>query len=415
MASKYTKQLQIPEEFAPLLKDFTRDVLRQQKYTLTENEILAFAAKYFQDLVDKRDGKTDNNVVDNRPAYMKMSDEEISTFVQNIFREGDVDGNGCLDYKEFKRIFRNLSDHLDLTSADVQRILAEADENDDGKLEYQEFVPIALEIIQSLRAQEVYESEQNRRQSAAELQARDVLLHGMPKEQLVNLLSEIFRRSDQDNSGYLNRAEFMTCIRDAELGLTRKEINILMSHVDEDGDGKISYEEFVPICLKLLVQIFANELVEIPTDEAQLAEFFASLFESEDESGTGFLTASQLKQLLRTADLGLTRIQITAIMAEAEEDSNELVNYRSFATAVSSMVILMGEFQRKHDHVQKLQKYRDSEAYHIIYDLNRHELESALSSELTIRDADDTGILSRTQLNEAIQVGDKICWNIIDI
>lgn len=137
MASKYTKQLSVPDEFAPLLKDFTREVLRLQKYTLSENEILAFAAKYFQDLVDKREGKTDNNVDVDLPGYMKMTDDELSAYVQNAFREGDVDGNNYLDYKEFKRIFRTLSDHLNLTTLDVQRILVEADENDDGKLEYQ--------------------------------------------------------------------------------------------------------------------------------------------------------------------------------------------------------------------------------------------------------------------------------------
>ena len=42
-----------------------------------------------------------------------------------------------------------------------------------------------------------------------------------------------------------NRDEFRSCINDASLGLTRREINLLMAEADEDSDGKISYEEFV--------------------------------------------------------------------------------------------------------------------------------------------------------------------------
>lgn len=52
-------------------------------------------------------------------------------------------------------------------------------------------------------------------------------------------------------SGMLSRTEFKNCLKAAKLGLTRKDINLIMSTVDANKDGSISYEEFVPICFQV--------------------------------------------------------------------------------------------------------------------------------------------------------------------
>lgn len=49
----------------------------------------------------------------------------------------------------------------------------------------------------------------------------------------------------------LNRTEFKECLKAAKLGLTRKDINLIMSTVDMNRDGLISYEEFVPVCFQV--------------------------------------------------------------------------------------------------------------------------------------------------------------------
>lgn len=40
------------------------------------------------------------------------------------------------------------------------------------------------------------------------------------------------------------------------MGLTRKEVNAILSEVDENHDGEVSYEEFIPICFNILVERF---------------------------------------------------------------------------------------------------------------------------------------------------------------
>ena len=132
--------------------------------------------------------------------------------------------------------------------------MSEADENEDGVLEYREFVPIMVELIHSIKAKEdakaAAEEDEDEAREAVEMH----LLHGIPREQLEQMMFSVFNAADTDGSGALDRKEFARCLKSAELGLTRKEINLLLSEVDADGDGMVTYEEFVPLCFNILVE-----------------------------------------------------------------------------------------------------------------------------------------------------------------
>lgn len=54
---------------------------------------------------------------------------------------------------------------------------------------------------------------------------------------------------DEDGSGYLDTYEFSKALKDYRINLTNQEQQQLFATFDENGDGNISYEEF----LKLLV------------------------------------------------------------------------------------------------------------------------------------------------------------------
>tara|TARA_B110000046_G_scaffold75025_1_gene83094 strand:+ start:276 stop:473 length:198 start_codon:yes stop_codon:yes gene_type:complete len=65
-------------------------------------------------------------------------------------------------------------------------------------------------------------------------------------------MADIFKRADADGSGALSLQEFRKCLKDADIGLTKKEINILMAECDVDQDGTISYDEFIPVAFDIL-------------------------------------------------------------------------------------------------------------------------------------------------------------------
>jgi hypothetical protein len=58
-------------------------------------------------------------------------------------------------------------------------------------------------------------------------------------------------QADTDSSGQLSRKEFKEALKAAELGLTRKDINLILSQIDVDRNGLVSYEEFIPVCFQV--------------------------------------------------------------------------------------------------------------------------------------------------------------------
>ena len=48
-------------------------------------------------------------------------------------------------------------------------------------------------------------------------------------------------------------------MEEADLGLNRAELQLLMQEADEDGDGTISYEEFMPIAIDLVASFKARK------------------------------------------------------------------------------------------------------------------------------------------------------------
>ena len=107
MASKYAKQMKIPAEFPQIVKDFTREALRNQGEPQTELTLLNFAAKYFrQQVLDRETRSNNNNNNDSQEASIltTMSNDDVKVYVERIFKAADADGNGSLDHREFKKV-----------------------------------------------------------------------------------------------------------------------------------------------------------------------------------------------------------------------------------------------------------------------------------------------------------------------
>merc|ERR1719378_343855 len=127
----------------------------------------------------------------------------------------------------------DLQKRLDFPKDEVYRFLSEADMNADGMIEYEEFIPLALQIIQGMYAKKRMEQHM----SDVDQHAEDLLVHGMSREELTDLVGSIFERMDSDGSGTLNKQEFIQALTSMELGLTRREINTIMFQIDQDQDG----------------------------------------------------------------------------------------------------------------------------------------------------------------------------------
>lgn len=344
MASKYARRMVIPPDFAETLKGFTREVLRSLPSDLegadAEQWIYEFGANYFSRRADDEPA----------PGFLQLDNltsEELEAKLIDIFLDADRDGSGTLDSREFKSVFKRFADELGFPPSDIRAIMAEADENDDGCIEYQEFARAAGQVIQTLLAKTTYESVKRSREESAVEQSKGYLLHSLTKEEFKAVLDSMFRTADTDGSGFLSRAEFSRALRESGLGLTRREINVLLFEVDADADNMVSYEEFLPLCFNLLVEIVAQqfEASSMPRDERDLKEFFVDVFSSADTEGTGRLPVSDLAHLLERADLGLSAIQRSAILSEAIVDDDGTVEYARFAGDAAIIIAAIIDLQ----------------------------------------------------------------------
>ena len=56
---------------------------------------------------------------------------------------------------------------------------------------------------------------------------------------------DIFKKFDEDGNGFISSIEFRNAIRKLNLGLSSREIDLIMKRVDTNGDGNIDWKEFV--------------------------------------------------------------------------------------------------------------------------------------------------------------------------
>lgn len=337
MSSKFAKQFQIPPEFPEILKEFAREVLRAQP-----NDVYEFGTKYFE---RKAQGLPDEGAGGGGGAGddgMNISLEEVEGIIQDLFLKYDADGNGYLDKAEFKALMSDLQSRMDFPPDEIYRFLAEADQNADGNIEYEEFIPLALQIIQGMYAKKRLEQHMDE----LEQQAESMLVHGMSREELTAVVSQIFERIDVDGSGNLSKSEFLDALTSMELGLTRREVNAIMFQIDQDQDGNISYREFVPFAFDLLHKLTQMRLLESEMMENELAQYLMDLFRSKDMNLSGNLSVDDIRDLLHQAQLGLSRMQIYTVLSDAQVQSDNTVAYMHFIPRAVAIIQSMLSFER---------------------------------------------------------------------
>ncbi|GMF16820.1 unnamed protein product [Phytophthora fragariaefolia] len=331
MASKYAKPMQIPADFPDILRNFTREVLRQQGKVETKEAIYAFGSQYFKELVAKQSGA--NKAADDAtlsaltPTYIKMEEDAIKEFLIVAFNDAQQQDGGMVVYEQFKQ------------------------------------------------------------------------------DEMESILRETFQRADKDEIGALSRPAFMDAIRDADLGLTRREVNVLMSEapIAEDDPNIVVYPDFVPICFPVLKDTYVQGISEAHSNPEWIAQYLLEVFASGDSESTGLLTVAEITRLFRAADVGLTRLQIIVVMAEAQEDNTGFVNYERFAVKVSGMVVALTNVDSQQAYAAYLQRYRKTSEYYTVLDLNQHTFEQSLSRALEAVDESRRGVLVREEVVGAIR------------
>eukprot|EP00960_Hanusia_phi_P040067 754228-Hanusia_phi.AAC.1 len=175
MTSKFGTTHSIPTEFAGILKEFVRDILREQP-----KNIFAFGSRYFNQKLEQYAPN----------EFNKLQQEELVEYLTDIFVKSDEDGNGVLDKHEFKILLQNAN--LGLTKKQIKLLYSQADMNEDGLIQYREFIPACVELISSIQARkDTQQQVRDAEQSAAEA-AEDYVFRGIPREEIEAMIRESF-------------------------------------------------------------------------------------------------------------------------------------------------------------------------------------------------------------------------------
>jgi len=399
MSSRYQKQFTIPEGFPQLLKTFSREVLRCQP-----PNIYKFGARYFAQLVEARQVEADEAMGGDEHSIFDMTTEELQDFVLELFMEFDEDSNGTLDRIEFKKVMKSAK--LGLNKKQIRMIMAEADEDGNGLIEYREFLPTMVGVIHAMNAKQIAAEQRESEDAETREKVENHLLHGIPKEELEAVMKAVFEEADTDGSGELSLAEFRQCLQSSELGLTRKEINLLLSECDSDGNGNISYSEFVPLCFNILVERFKDQAMSnqaLQTADG-LQQVIMDYFQQNDTEGTGFLTISQTKKALTELSketIGLSKLQILSIMSESRPEANGHVDYTVFAKTAANMIYTLVDLDAQAQRIKAINEVAMTEGAELLHGLNADTVKDVMLAAFTEADKDNSGYLD---LDEIITV-----------
>jgi calmodulin len=157
-------------------------------------------------------------------------------------------------------------------------------------------------------------------------------------------LYEIFYEADKDHSGYLDYDEFKNSFKNLSYGLNENDIYTLIALADENDDGKITWEEFIPIGIEAIKTFYArNKTLQKMKDftrdldkEALESIYYPEInkaweilekeFKKQDIQNDGNVTIFQLKKVLKSTNL-VTPKELNALVRNCQVDSYEYKNF----------------------------------------------------------------------------------------
>ena len=140
-----------------------------------------------------------------------MNQEDFEKEIRDSFALYDRDGNGSISLIELREVLRNIGEKV--TDDEINQIIRIADQDGDGEIDYDEFVELRRK------------------------------LKGDEKEDL----RKAFAVFDQDGNGSISQMELKIVLDKIGIHMSEAEVKRTMSEADTDGDGEISYTEFVDV------------------------------------------------------------------------------------------------------------------------------------------------------------------------
>ncbi|GMH75896.1 hypothetical protein TrLO_g14911 [Triparma laevis f. longispina] len=389
------------------------EVVFKVRLTTIKNAIIETQAsdiqKYIMDMCrdQERDDSGDDNIPDSEFPYTgQLTDRKIANLLQS-------------------------ANMLSLNRLQVLAIMCEADVID-GMVDYWKFVPTAAKAIENMFEPTAIAQRANLLEQSNT--SDEALMQGRQREEVEDMVRKRFKASDVDGDGWLNPQEFSKCLESLELGLSKSEINALMTAADLDGNGFIDLDEFVQLAYDQLLYLerekHIRELQSTVINETNLLmspqhartraasisgveedtadenavtameEMLIKLFTKADFNHTGYLTANEFREILDSLDLGVTSFQQTILMAEADENEDGKIQYGEFVPVCAELLqAFKAKASAEKDATAKENEINDQVKLFVANNKNQLKLKiNSMIDSFSVADKNNTKSLSRSNM-----------------
>ncbi|ENN80482.1 hypothetical protein YQE_03086, partial [Dendroctonus ponderosae] len=262
--------------------------------------------------------------------------------LKKAFDTFDVEKKGSIGTQMVRTIFAMLG--ITTTEQILNEIIAEVDTDGSGELEFEEFVTLAAKFMveedaeamqQELKeAFRLYDKEGNGYISTKTL--KEILKElddKLTNDELDMIIAEIdtdgsgtvdfdvlknaFDTFDVEKKGSIGVVMIGTILSMLGVQTTDKMLAEIIAEVDEDGSGELEFAEFVTLASRFMVEEDAEAM------QQELKEAFRLY----DKEGNGYITTSTLKEILKELDDKLTSDELDMIITEIDTDGSGTVDY----------------------------------------------------------------------------------------
>ena len=205
----------------------------------------------------------------------KFPANELEKDLLLMFEAADTEQSGLLHQSDIKTFLKEYSyELLGLTDMQISVIFSESQPDKGGLVDYAMFARKAAQLIFTFID---YDSQYKRTKAVVNISktSGSQLMRGIEKDKVLDLLTAVFLEADEDNTGTLDRNECfdaLTTLGTGELQLRPKEIHALLSAMDEDDNGMVTYAEYVEFMYDVLCHLEREEYIQdVAFENAMLA------------------------------------------------------------------------------------------------------------------------------------------------
>lgn len=143
----------------------------------------------------------------------ELTEVEISE-LKDAFALFDKNNDGFINFPELKDIVVSLGNNP--SDSEIERMIHELDADGDGSIDFPEFLIFMSKNFKKRARRSVCEE-----------------------------LKDAFNVFDRNGDGYITHEEMKRVLDEFEENLSDKDVAEMIKEADQDGDGKINYQEFI--------------------------------------------------------------------------------------------------------------------------------------------------------------------------